>query len=246
MIRPGGTDAPLPRVRRSARAVWELMSLWWCAGMLGIVLGALLLTLLQTRELREQRDARLEVMLQSLRERVELDLTLGEGFSTAARAQAMLESLLAAHPTLLAAELFDPGEITVFSTDRGAIGDAVPAQWRDEAWRAAPTRARWVVRGKDADTIGLPVLGPFGEVAGNLCVTVSPMPAPAWERAAIWTGLTLLAFTVLSALAGRWLLGTLSGQRDSQPLQAALERLNNAEIRHERAYAELTQSAETT
>ena len=58
--------------------------------------------------------------------------------------------------------------------------------------------------------------------------------------------LTLLAFTVLSALAGRWLLGTLSGQRDSQPLQAALERLNNAEIRHERAYAELTQSAETT
>ena len=86
MIRPGGTDAPPPRVRRSARAVWELMSLWWCAGMLGIVLGALLLTLLQTRELREQRDARLEVMLQSLRERVELDLTLGEGFSTAARA----------------------------------------------------------------------------------------------------------------------------------------------------------------
>ena len=239
-----------PRPRIGWAACVEAAGRWWLVTTIGILLLATLLAGLQRAQAQSLREARLEIALQSLRERLETNLTLGFELADSHHAQAMLEDVLADDPTLLAAEVFDAGAISLFNTDRGAIGERVPASWllasstvgapvqsgrRDTASRA------WTLTEDEGFTLGVPVRGPFGELAGHVSITSNFPPAPSpWPL----LGVTLVAWAVMTAALawlGTLMLRGLAEQRDDDPVDAAVTRLSTAHGRIAEALGELNQ-----
>ncbi|QXL83638.1 hypothetical protein [Comamonas sp. NLF-1-9] len=250
-MNPGAEQ--LPRPRPGLAACVELAWRWWLAAMLGLLLLVAMLAGLQRSQAQGLREARLEIALQSLRERLQTNLALGFDLAGSHQAQAMLEDLLADDPTLVAAEVFDASAISLFSTDRGAIGEPVPAEWllasrQAQSGAAADAQAgppaAWRVVGAEDFTLGLAVHGPFGELAGQVCITsaLAPSPSPwpvlAAALAAVF-GLTLAALVL-----ARLLLRALAAARDEALMDQAAARLQQTELRVAGALDGLTQARE--
>lgn len=235
-----GAATRLARPRTGLAACVELAWRWWLVAMAGLLLLMALLTGLQRTQAQGLREARLEIALQSLRERLETNLALGFDLAGSHQAQAMLEDLLADNPTLVAAEVFDASAISLFSTDRGAIGEKIPADWLLASARTptqaatdaqAPATASWRVVGQDDFTLGLPVRGPFGELVGQVCITSALAPSPSlWPVLAATLAAALGVSLVVFLLAG-FLLRALAAGRDEAVMDSAAARLQAAEQR---------------
>lgn len=238
-----------PRITLSA--CLEIGGRWLIIVLCGILLLTALLLSLQRTQAQLLREARLEIALQGLRERLETNLTLGFELADSEHAQAMLEDLLTADPSLLSAEVFDSSAVSLFNTDRGAIGEPVPANWlsasslnasgsyrsRGQAATEAPAE-HWtwsVVSDEDAFTLGLPIRGPFGETAGQVSITSALPPSIApWPliSAAIFSAFCLATAGLILAI---WLLRGLARNRDDGNMSLAATRLLAAEIRMAKA-----------
>ena len=240
---------PRPRINLSAcaEAAWR----WWLAVLCGLLLLAAMLTGLQRTQAQGLREARLEIALQSLRERLETHLALGFELADSQQAQAMLEDLLADDPTLLSAEVFDASAISLFNTDRGAIGERVPGDWLQAsstgspmAGGPAPDARAWSVMADDGFTLGLPIRGPFGELAGHVSITSAFPPAPASWPVLLATAVVALGMTLTALLLARLMLRALAARRDDAAMAAAAARLRAAEQRIDDALDELKQARE--
>lgn len=235
-------DAGWPRARVNFWACLEVGWRWWLVALLTVGLLGLLLLSVQRTQALQLRQAQLEVALQQLRDRLEVNLALGFELGDNVNAQALLEDLLAADASLLSVEVFDETAISLFSTDRGVIGEKVPALWEQAAQASA--RQAWRVRGDDAFTLGLPVRGSFGEVTGQISITsVLPAPVPGWP--------VLLAVCVaMLVLTGVWLIFSALLLRrwcvlqDESGLDAAQQHLNQIDQRIVRALAQMTHARE--
>lgn len=180
--------------------------------------------------------------LQQLRDRLEVNLALGFDLGDSVNAQALLEELLAADASLLSVEVFDETAISLFSTDRGLIGEKVPTVWARAA-QGAELEA-WRVRADDAFTLGLPVRGSFGEVSGQISITsVLPAPVSRWP-VVVAVGIAVLVLTLLwwalsAVLLRRWVQQQLD-------LSATQERLNSADRRIAQALAQTENASEAS
>ncbi|QEA13152.1 hypothetical protein [Comamonas flocculans] len=243
----------LPRPRPGLAACVELAWRWWLMAMLGLLLLVALLAGLQRAQAQGLREARLEIALQSLRERLQTNLALGFDLAGSHQAQAMLEDLLADDPTLVAAEVFDAGAISLFSTDRGAIGEQVPAEWLLASTGAqagvatdaqAASLTAWRVVGEEDFTLGLPVHGPFGELAGQVCITsaLAPPPSP-WPVLAAALA-AAFGLTLATLVLARLSLRALASARDEALMDQAATRLQRAEQRIAGALDGLAQARE--
>lgn len=234
-----------PRI--TLAACLELGGRWLVIVLCGILLLTALLLSLQSTQAQLLREARLEIALQGLRERLETNLSLGFELADSEHAQAMLEELLTADPSLLSAEVFDSSAVSLFNTDRGAIGERVPAAWlsasslnsstsyrsrRSEASATSSDHWTWSVDSdEDAFTLGLPIRGPFGEIAGQVSITSASPPS-----IAPWPLISLAFFCAFClATAGLiltiWLLRRLAAERDDASMDLAASRLQAAESR---------------
>lgn len=235
-------DTDWPPAQLNFWACLEVGWRWWCVAVLAVaLLGLLLLSVQQTQAL-QMRQAQLEVALQQLRDRLEVNLALGFDLGDSVNAQALLEELLAADASLLSVEVFDETAISLFSTDRGLIGEKVPTVWARAA-QGAELEA-WRVRADDAFTLGLPVRGSFGEVTGQISITsVLPAPVPRWP-VVVAVGIAVLVLTLLwwalsAVLLRRWVQQQLD-------LSATQERLNSADRRIAQALAQTENASEAS
>jgi hypothetical protein len=232
-----------PRPAAGWLATFEFAAPWLALLLAALAVASALLVSLQAQQAQALRDARLQITLNEIALRLEADLALGYDLPDSARAQRLLEDALAQDATLLAAEVFDPRGVSLFNTDRGSIGEQVPAGWLEAAGRAA-TRAGnahpWAVTLAGDRTLGEALRGPFGEVAGHVSVTTAAAPwtAPAGFYAfALAAGLGLLG-------AGAWLArralrrALLAANTDA--LSAAAARLEAARTRLDGVLARLT------
>jgi SAM-dependent MidA family methyltransferase len=148
---------------------------WLAILLAGLALAALLLLGLQAQQVQALRDARLSIALHDIQERLEADLALGFDLHDSARAQSLLEDVLANDGTLLAAEIFDARGVSLFNTDRGSIGERVPQAWLEAITLQVTADARahrpWRAAAGSDLTLGAPLRGPFGEVAGHASLT---------------------------------------------------------------------------
>lgn len=214
---------PRPVVTLAACAESALPWLAWL--LIGLALLAGLVRHLQQAELDHLRDARLSITLQELKDRLEADLALGFDLADSARAQGLLEDALAHDRTLLAAEVFDPRGLSLFNTDRGAVGEQVPAAW------LAAAGPRWTVSSASGTSLGMALRGPFGEVAGQVCVTATPPPALAlapllWAMAVCAVALG----AAVMALTWQMLVRQLQAA-DPAPMDAAAQTLSDTAAR---------------
>lgn len=243
-LRRRDTTAPaLLQPRATVGACWEAAGLWALVLLGGLALAWLMLLQLQRAEAQDLRTARLEITLQEVRERLEVDLALGFDLGDSGRAQELLEDTLGRDPSLLAVEVFEPGGISLFSTDRGSIGERVPLAWLDAIAQrrgldtATQAQAPWRAGGAEP-ALGLPVRGPFGEVVGHVSLTPKPLPPPDAAEflrfgllllvaVALLTGLRVAASLRARAAAGdSGLLAQVAGR-----LQATQQRLENILVR---------------
>lgn len=118
----------------------------------------------------ELGEAGLEFLLSSVDRTIELNLQLGLPITELQRADAILEAAVASAPDVLAADLFGVEGETLFSTDRGAVGERVPA-----AWLAAiedTIEGGWRARERETVTLGRPIANDFGRPEGWIALIV--------------------------------------------------------------------------
>ncbi|MCA0325236.1 MAG: hypothetical protein LCH89_06485 [Proteobacteria bacterium] len=246
--------AEWPRPHTNLFACLELGWRWWLIALCGLALLAATLVKLQHEQGLAMRQARLEITLRALNDRLETGLALGFELGDNHRAQAMLEELLADDSTLISAEVFDASGISLFNTDRGAIGEPVPAGWSVASTRLkdglAPSaqggsQRAWSVMGRDDFTLGLPLRSAFGERVGDVCITSQypATPTPWTLLGAI--ALSGLGLTALLVLLARNFSLALDARRDIATSMAATARLQSTDQRLSQALDELGRVQDT-
>lgn len=138
-------------------------------------------------------EAQYDFVLARANEAIERSLQIGLPLTEIEQTLPILEFAVSRAPGVLAADVFSPAGVTIFSTDRGAVGEPVPPEWLhaieeqpgagDSGWRAADL---------DQVTIGQPILNDFSVVAGWSALIV--------ERAAVATPLSLAPLLLRSAV----------------------------------------------
>ncbi len=188
-----------------AKLSLTLVAVSTAAGIYLVVLGGWLVD----RSFTELREARLTFVLFSLRSTVEANLDLGFGLREVQQIQDLIEREKAADPTIEAIDVSTPDGVSAFSTDRGAIGDAVP-----EAWRRAQIDQRsastWRAVDRGEAIFGTAIEGDFGQAVGQIVIEVSESSLASEEASGFWlTGARALFIAPIVPLAA--LVGILIG-----------------------------------
>ena len=136
-----------------------------------VLLSALLAMQIADRSFTELKEARLTVLLFSLRSTIQTSLDLGLQLDDLRQIQDLIEREKAA-AEVRAIDVSDATGVSLFSTDRGAIGDRVPS-----GWSAAMVEQRgvpfWRAQQRGEVILGTPVESDFGQVVGQLAVIVA-------------------------------------------------------------------------
>ena len=98
--------------------------------------------------------AGLEFLLSGIDRTVELNLQLGLPLTELQQIDTILENAVAATPDVLAADVITQAGVTLFSTDRGAVGEPIPAAWADAI---AGSRGAWRALERQTVTFGEPI-----------------------------------------------------------------------------------------
>jgi hypothetical protein len=187
------------------------------AGAVLAALVALVLTSARTIENGEiaLAEAKLDFILLETEGTIERNLGLGLPLAELQQVEPLLERTAGRAPEILAVDVFNPVGVTLFSTDRGAVGEPVPREWL-AAIAEEQGIARWRSRDRETTTLGVPLLNDFGRTEGfialiltgsALAVPLSRLPELLLAAAPVLAGATLLA-----AVAG-WLIGARADRR---------------------------------
>lgn len=130
------------------------------------IVGAAFVASEQVSEEIEQ--ARVSHLIGTLRSSTEANLSIGLDLDEISQLQATIEREKANDPAIMAIDVFDAAGRTIYSTDRGILGETVEKNWIDnldqeDMWRAMTA----------GDTVfGTRFENDFG-VAGGIAVTIS-------------------------------------------------------------------------
>ncbi len=244
---PLDASQPVPQPRSDFWAVLESAGLWLLVLLAGLALMLTMLLALQRTEAQLLRDARLALVLQEMRESVELELALGLDLADISQTRNLLENALRKDASLLTADVMNTRGLLLFSTDRGSVGETVVSaviqaaqqQTKIGTSNGAAQQAHWSTPGEDDRSLGLAIRNSFSQTVGYISVTALPVETirPA---GVLWSALGLLG-TV--ALLG-WLAAHQASRRDNRAgntlsLQQAAWVLQEVRQRQEAALARL-------
>ncbi len=121
--------------------------------------------------LEELEIGRLQFLVTSLRSTVEANLGLGLPIEDLDSLQAVIERDRSVETDIRAIEIVGPMDVTLYSTDRGAIGEEIPLSWK-EAIDERHSRI-WLAEDRGEFAIGEVVETDFGQVTGHVVLVVS-------------------------------------------------------------------------
>ncbi|WP_022728029.1 hypothetical protein [Fodinicurvata sediminis] len=178
---------------------------------------------------RSQQEARLEFQLDNLRADIEANLQLGFPIDEITPAQDLIEEARRNDPTLLALDIFTPDGVSLYSTDRGVIGEPVPPAWL-EAVAAADSQQRWTHDSRGEMLLGLPIRNDLGESVAQIVSVTSAQEMEAREgglqRALILHALWIVPLAAIGAL----LLSVWLTRRESRRFRQAAARLHGLTV----------------
>ncbi|GAB5467237.1 MAG: hypothetical protein Kilf2KO_02670 [Rhodospirillales bacterium] len=121
--------------------------------------------------LRQLEIERLRFLVSSLSSTVEANLGLGLPIEDLPALQALLERDLDTEPNVRAIEIVGPQETALYSTERGAIGEAIPQSWRE----AIEDRHSdvWLAEDRGEVAIGEVVRNDFDQPTGHVVLIVA-------------------------------------------------------------------------
>lgn len=215
-------------------------------------------------------EANVDYLLTQLRDTIEANVGLGLPLSDIRVVQDLVERTKLSDSQILAVEVFSPDGISLFNTDRGSLGEPIPAAWQN-ATRYRIQNERWRVEEVGNIVVGQVIRNDFGEPVGHLALTVSgearnehaqAVLLGLAKQAAIVVPLALLAVLVmargLSDFSGRGFQQLAIWLRPDAPLpeagslspglagaQAVRQSVDRAAADFERAAADVLQVDET-
>ncbi|MBS7538324.1 hypothetical protein [Ancylobacter lacus] len=146
-------------------------------------------------------------LLGVLRNAAETNISYGIPLDQVTSLQALIEREKISDPSILAIDLFYPEGQSLFSTDRGALGEPVPQSWVEALAHPAP----WRLDERGEVVFGTTIENDLGTAAGGIAITVSDTPraARAFAQRLDLVGLALLV-GIGSALLGAIAMGSLA------------------------------------
>lgn len=196
-------------------ALWEMGALWmvWLiAGALWLAASLAMLEREQSDTLRQQGIA---LTLIEIQEALEGDLALGFDLASHQHAQALLDAALARNHELHSLDIAGIDGRTLFSTDRGAVGEPLPEAVAAAARGSVGSHRIWQASVASEPVLGLGLRGPFGEPVGH--VTSAFRPASLDVSLQSW-GVVAVALGFF-VLAGGLLLVQVAKRTARQPMQ---------------------------
>ncbi|RAI03898.1 hypothetical protein DLJ53_05355 [Acuticoccus sediminis] len=181
--------------------------------------------------------AGLEFLLSRVAQTVELNLQLGLPLAELQQVDTILESAVASTPDVLAADVISQSGVTLFSTDRGAVGEPVPRAW---AVAMEDARGGWRAREQETVTFGEPLTNDFGQFEGWIAIIVdatalapplSRSPAMIVAAAPIVGGAVFAAIVlgiIVSLRAGRGVTRVAASVRARQLIERPASALGTA------------------
>ncbi len=156
----------------------ETGGLWLVIVLAGVVLIAGLLNHLQQQELKSIERAQIELTLLEIEAGLELDLSRGLDLDDNRHIQPLLESSLEKDPQLYSLDVLDANGRTIFSTDRGTVGELLPPTVLAAAQNAStqPVAAQqptWNGLIGGTPVMGIVLHGPFNQAIGHISATYS-------------------------------------------------------------------------
>lgn len=141
-----------------------------------------------------------------LKSALEVNAGLGFPLHEVRQAQELIEREKAEDRQILAVEVLDQQGRSLFSTDRGTIGEEPPAAWLD-ALQAAGGR-QWRSVDRDAVVIGVPITNDFDQTIGYVALSYSASyfdrQFDAVAEKLIWSGLGVLTLLVPGIIILVW------------------------------------------
>lgn len=205
-------------------AAWYLLFLILCLSSLTVF------DALQARQSEQLRSERFAFFLNDIREKVETDLRIGFSIEQDRGAQSKIDELIRQAPELRSIDIFDLAGKAVASTDRGTVGEMV-----DPAWLKVVQDARgeiWRYEAGDQIVFGVPVRGPFGELAGEIAVTYPPGHS-AWDQGFRFErGALILLVVVLfgGLVAPAWLVRRYARSVEAQEIILGAQEMGQATL----------------
>ncbi|KJV10730.1 hypothetical protein VZ95_03020, partial [Elstera litoralis] len=163
---------------------------------------------------------------QSLKTALELNIGLGFPLAELRVSQELIEREKADDDQILAIEVLDDSGRSLFSTDRGTVGEEAPADW-SQAIQVMGGQ-RWTVIERDAIVIGVPIVNDFEKTVGYVALqyakTYFDQRIDAFTESLTLWGIGIFAvlalvllvstmgFTAASAARPRALLAIFSGE----------------------------------
>ncbi len=178
------------------------------------VLGVIAYTLVATRTMERSAAqlaaAQFDFILSRADESIERSLHLGLSLTEVNQASAALERAMSRSSSILGADVISIDGTTIYSTDRGALGEPIPDLWRI----AIDDRHDdlWLAESFEAVTMGRPITNDFGQIEGwaALIIDRDALSAPLSEAPRTFQmmlpAIILVALGALVAAAGviRW------------------------------------------
>lgn len=187
---------------------------------------------------------------QSLKTALELNIGLGFPLAELRVSQDLIEREKADDDQILAIEVLDETGRSLFSTDRGTVGEEAPADWSQAIQMTSGQR--WTVVERDAIVIGVPIVNDFEQTVGYVALqyaktyfdqrlaefteSLSLWGAGIFAILAVLLFISTLSLTAASAARPRALLAIFNGEPGAavkdDPLidlaVAAQEKINSA------------------
>lgn len=165
----------------------------------GLVLAAALVFVALDQLRVRAAESNTDFVLTQLRNSVESSVSLGLALPEIRVAQDLIERERAGNPDILAIEIFNPGGLSVFNTDRGSVGEAITESWR-EAMRRRGQEGRWRVEEFGTIVAGETIRNDFGEPIGEIAITLSGAVRQAHAEVLAATLLPWLGMAGLAAI----------------------------------------------
>lgn len=154
------------------------------------VLGVIAYTLVATRTMERSAAqlaaAQFDFILSRADESIERSLHLGLALGEVNQASSALERAMSRSLSILGADVISVAGTTLYSTDRGALGEPIPDDWRiaiDDRHEEM-----WLAQSFDSVTMGRPITNDFGQIEGWAALII--------DRAALSTPLSEAPRTV--------------------------------------------------
>jgi hypothetical protein len=228
---------------KSAAGLWEAAGLWALFLVLGIAWLAGSLWILERQQAQDLQQQRLALTVMELKEALEGDLALGLDLVGHPQAQGLIDNALERDRELRSIDIAGTDGVTLFSTDRGAVGEPLAASVWAEARRGGGVRHIWNAEVAGEPLIGSGLRGPFGEPVGYVVSAYRTESTP-WPSLRSWGFLALVTLATLLAglgLARRALRRTqpenapvahslTAAQATRQRLEACLGQIDEHEV----------------